>query len=365
LKRNYGMNPAASLFLIPVSTIYSAVTRARLTAYRRGLLSVSKLAAPVVSVGNLTTGGTGKTPLVEWVCRTIDAVAYEGAPEGRKVCVLTRGYGRANPKTQVVVSNGVNLLASAQEAGDEPFLLASNLLGIAAVVSNPDRVAAGAWAIENLHSEVFVLDDAFQHLRLSRDLDIVTIDATNPWGGGRLLPYGRLREPLSGLARADCVVITRAEQVEDITSIKKALKQIVGEVPILSSRMLTKGLRSIHSDSTDAAALRAQPIGAFCGIGNPDSFFNHLRREGYQLAFTRAFPDHHQYDQSELDSLVVEATAKGAPSLVTTAKDATKLLPFNLGIPCCVLEIQVLIDEEERLVDLIRKAIFKSAGDRK
>src|SRR3989442_13635782 len=253
------MNPAASLILLPLSTIYGAVTRARLAAYRRGLLSVSKLAAPVVSVGNLTTGGTGKTPLVEWVCQTIDAVAHEGVREGKRMCVLTRGYGRANPSTQVVVSNGADLLASEQEAGDEPFLLARNLLGIAAVVSNPNRAAAAEWAIENLHSEVFVLDDAFQHLRLSRDLDIVTIDATNPWGGGKLLPYGRLREPLSGLVRADCVVITRVEQAEDLASIKNALQQMVGNVPLFCSGMLARGLRSFNVDPIDRPSFFLKP----------------------------------------------------------------------------------------------------------
>jgi len=354
------MNPAASLILLPLSTIYGAVTRARLAAYRRGLFSVSKLAGPVVSVGNLTTGGTGKTPLVEWVCQTIDAVAHEGVREGKRVCVLTRGYGRANPNTQVVVSNGADLLASEREAGDEPFLLARNLLGIAAVVSNPNRAAAGEWAIESLQSEVFVLDDGFQHLRLSRDFDIVTIDATNPWGGGKLLPYGRLREPLSGLSRADCVVITRADQAEDLASIKSALQQIVGNVPIFPSRMLTKGYRSISGEPIEARSLLAQPIAAFCGIGNPDSFFNHLRCEGYQLAFTRTFPDHHQYKQSELDTLVAEATASGAKSLFTTAKDATKLQSLTLGVPCCVMDIQISIDEEDALVELIRKAISKS-----
>jgi tetraacyldisaccharide 4'-kinase len=354
------MNPAASLILVPLSTIYSAVTRARLAAYRRGLFKVSKLAAPVVSVGNLTTGGTGKTPLVEWVCRAIDAVAHERTSEGKRVCVLTRGYGRANPKMQVVVSNGTDLQANELQAGDEPFLLASNLLGVAAVISNPNRVAAGEWAIENLHSEVFVLDDAFQHLRLFRDLDIVTIDATNPWGeGGGLLPHGRLREPLGGLSRAHCVVITRAEQVQDIGSIKDAIKRIAGDVPVFSSRMLTSGFRRVDSEPIDTAALLSEPIGAFCGVGNPDSFFNHLRREGCQLASTRTFPDHHRYEQWELDSMVEEATTKGAQSLLTTAKDATKLQSFNLAIPCSVLEIQISIDEEDRLVDLIRKAIFK------
>ena len=352
------MNPAASLILLPLSAIYGAVTQTRLAAYRRGLFSVSKLAVPVVSVGNLTTGGTGKTPLVEWVCRTIDVVTHEGVREGKRVCVLTRGYGRANPNTQVVVSNGADLLAGELEAGDEPLLLARNLQGIAAVVSNPNRVAAGEWALENLQSEVFVLDDAFQHLGISRDLDIVTIDATNPWGGGRLLPYGRLREPISGLSRADCVVITRAEQAENLEAVTNVIKRIVGYAPVFSSRMLTRGFRSINGDPIDATAFPAEPVAAFCGIGNPTSFFNYLRRERYQLALTRTFPDHHQYKQAEVDTLVADATANGAKRLITTAKDAIKLQFFQFGLPCFVVDIQISIDEEEPLVDLIRKAIF-------
>ncbi|HEV7473805.1 MAG TPA: tetraacyldisaccharide 4'-kinase, partial [Pyrinomonadaceae bacterium] len=154
------MTLPASLILPPLSAIYSAVTRARLTAYRRGWFSVAKLAAPVISVGNLTTGGTGKTPMTEWVCRALagkqagkqhsGAGDAEGSAPQKKVCVLTRGYGRANPKSQVLVSNGTELLAAAHEAGDEPFLLAQNLIGIAAVIANPNRVAAGEWALENL-----------------------------------------------------------------------------------------------------------------------------------------------------------------------------------------------------------------------
>lgn len=353
------MNPLASLIWLPFSAIYSGVMRTRQAAYGRGLLRVSKLPVPVISVGNLTTGGTGKTPLVEWVCRTVDAVAHERMRNGKKICVLTRGYGRAKPKTQVVVSDGHELWADESEAGDEPYLLAHNLLGIAAVISNPDRMAAGSWAIENLKSEVFVLDDAFQHLGLFRDLDIVTIDATNPWGGG-LLPRGRLREPLKGLARADCVVITRTEQVEDVAAIEDSVSKIARELPVLSSRMLNSGFRRIDGYPSETAALLSQPIAAFCGIGNPHSFFNHLRSDGYQLALTRAFPDHHKYNQSELDRLVDDAKTQGAESLLTTAKDATKLQSFKLGIPCCVFEIQLAIDEEDRLVDLIRTTISKS-----
>jgi len=166
---------------------------------------------------------------------------------------------------------------------------------------------------------------------------------------------------MSGLSRADCVVITRAEQAEDLASVRNAIKRIVGNAPIFSSRMLTSGFRKINGDPIDAPALGSQPIAAFCGIGNPASFFNHLGREGYQLAFTRSFPDHHQYQQSEVDTLVADATASGAKRLFTTAKDATKLQLFKFGIPCFVMDIQISIDEEEPLVELIRKAIFKEA----
>ena len=351
------MKPSVSL--LPLSAVYNAVTRARLAAYRRGWFSVSKLPIPVISVGNLTTGGTGKTPLVEWVCRTIAAERGE-AEHGtdrrtKRICVLTRGYGRDNPKSQVVVSNGTELLASEREAGDEPFLLAQNLLGIAAVVANSNRVAAGQWALQELGTEVFILDDGFQHLRLARDLDIVTIDVTNPWGGGSLLPAGHLREPITSLSRADCVVLTRTEQVADLNSIKTTIRRLAGCTPIFSSRMVTSGIRKLDGESVDRESIFSRPFGAFCGVGNPESFFTQLRHEGLAPAFTRTFADHHNYHQAELDTLVHEAKTGGAEGLITTAKDATKLSALNFELPCYVLEIQISIDEEDRLVEMIRK----------
>jgi len=329
--------------------------RTRLAAYRRGWFSVARLPVPVISVGNLTTGGTGKTPLVEWVCRAIaDRDSASGLWGGKRICVLTRGYRRENPKTQVVVSNGIELQAGEREAGDEPFLLARNLLGIAAVIANPNRVAAGRWAIEKLKTEVFVLDDGFQHLRLARDLDIVTIDATDPWGSGSLLPYGRLREPRGGLSRADCIVITRSDQVEDPASIRKALERVTGAVPIFSASMETSRIRTLGGEDVDQESLHGQQVGAFCGVGNPQSFFSHLHRAGIEPSFTRTFTDHHSYKQSELKALVNEAQARGAIGLITTAKDGVKLSSLKLDLPCYVLEIQIRIDEEDRLIKIIR-----------
>ena len=177
-----------------------------------------------------------------------------------------------------------------------------------------------------------------------------------------MLPRGRLREPLRGLSRADCIVITRTEEITEIGLIKDRIKKVAGDdVPVLTSRMVTSRFRALNHES-DPATLLSQPIAAFCGVGNPASFFNHLRRAGYQLVLTKAFPDHHRYQEPELNALVGEATAVGAKSLVTTAKDATKLKDLKLDLPGNVMEIQISIDDEDRLVDLIRKAIFKPAA---
>lgn len=345
---------SASLIFMPFSTVYSVVTRARLAAYQHGLFRVSHPGVPVISVGNITTGGTGKTPLVEWVCRTI---ASGGSHERKNVCVLTRGYGRTNPETQVVVSNGTEILANELDAGDEPLLLAHNLLGVAAVVANRDRLAAAEWAIGSLKTEAFVLDDGFQHLRIGRDLNIVTLDATNPWGGGETLPYGRLREPISGLGRADCIVITRTEQVNEWDSVKRTIQQVAPHAAVFSSRMLTKGFRDLGGGSVDKGEVLSQPLGAFCGVGNPNSYFRHLEAEGCRLVFKRSFPDHHAYQRSDVDRLIAEAKDIGANALITTAKDAIKLQQFDLPIPCYVLDIQIAIDEEHRLVDMVRNAV--------
>jgi tetraacyldisaccharide 4'-kinase len=340
------MNLLQSLILPPLSVIYSAVTRTRLAAYRRGWLSVSKIPAPVISIGNLTAGGTGKTPLVEWVCRTLAAAGCAG-----KICVLTRGYGRENPNSQVLVSDGSQLLANPIQSGDEPYLLAKNLLGKAAVIANPDRLSAGSWAIEHLGSQVFVLDDGFQHLTLHRDLDIVTIDATNPFGGG-----GLRRESRSGLSRAGCVVITRTEQVEDTTQLKHELSRRIASTPVFLSQMIASEIRTLDGAPIEKSSLSSQKFAAFCGVGNPESFFNQLRREGYAPGFTRKFADHHNYTQADVDRLVKEAQARDETVLVTTAKDALKLTNLSFGLPCYVLDIQIAIAEADQLTKLIRKA---------
>jgi tetraacyldisaccharide 4'-kinase len=333
-----------SIVLPPLSILYGAVTRTRLSLYRRGTFHTTKLDRPVISVGNITTGGTGKTPLVEWVSKTL-------AAKGKKVCILTRGYGRKDPHLQVIVSDGYGVLASPSEAGDEPYLLATNLTGFAAVISSADRIAAGREAIKDFGSDCFVLDDGFQHLRLARDLNIVTIDATNPWGGGTLLPYGRLREKPEGLSRADCVVITRCDQVKNLDALRNEIARFAGNRPIFYSHMRTSRVSSLKNGPGSLAS--PARIAAFCAVGNPSSFFEHVRRFGFDVALSTSFPDHHVYSQDEIESLVRSAEKAGANALITTAKDAVKLRSMSFPIPCYVLEIEISIDNSEELTRLI------------
>jgi tetraacyldisaccharide 4'-kinase len=354
---------ASGLILAPLGALYSAAMRVRLSLYRTGALRVHRIASPVISVGNITTGGTGKTPIVEWVARAV-------AKEGRRACILTRGYGRRDAGRRVLVSDGEQILADAVKGGDEPRLLAEMLQGVAAVISDADRVAAARWAEENLKSNLFILDDGFQHLRIARDLDIVAVDATNAWGGGRLLPVGRLREPLSGLTRASIVILTRCEQAPEIDSLRKKAERLSGGRPVLLSRTRTKAIRPLneatmtsdipeisHPSSRIPHPSLQQPVAAFCALGNPAAFFTLVRSNGHDARYTRAFPDHHAYRQTDLDGLVVEAKQRGARALLTTAKDAVKLRSLRFDLPCYVMEIGLEFDEEEKLTGMIREAI--------
>lgn len=337
--------------LAPLGLLFGAAVRARNALYGRGILRSHEVGAPVISVGNITTGGTGKTPLVEWVARAASA-------GGRRVCILTRGYGRADERSRVLVSDGERVLADAREGGDEPRLLAEALTGVAAVLSDPDRVAAARWALENLRSDLFILDDGFQHRRIARDLDLVTVDASNPWGGGRLLPAGRLREPPSELARADCVILTRSELAPEIESLRREVSRFNNGRPVLTSRSRTKRLRPLDSKGAESGVANApSSLAAFCAIGNPTAFFEHLRRDGHTLVHERAFRDHHEYSQADLDAVSLEAKRLGASALVTTAKDAVKLRSLHFTVPCFVLEIELTFDEEGKLTAMLREAM--------
>ena len=344
------MNHAATIALTPLSLGYGLAVRIRNGLYRRGIRKAQEVGAPVISVGNLTTGGTGKTPLVE-------LIASRMAADGRRVCVLTRGYSRSS-KGRVVVSNKEAVLADVNDAGDEPLLLAESLRGRAAVVCDKNRVAAAQWAIGNLGSEILILDDAFQHQQIHRAVNILVIDATNPFGNGRLLPAGTLREPRTELGRADCVIITRADESGDLDQLRAQIEEIAGSTPVFTSSIKLAEIRSLQQKHSAAAVIEPKlPLAAFCGIGNPNSFFTLLRREGYEPLYSHTFRDHYSYTQPDINQLVRDASARGAQALVTTTKDAVKLRSLSFDLPCYIVDTSMQIEQAERLFHFINQLI--------
>ncbi|MBS1795233.1 MAG: tetraacyldisaccharide 4'-kinase [Acidobacteria bacterium] len=339
---------------MPLSWIYGSIINLRNALYERGRLASLSLGAPAISVGNITVGGTGKTPMVAFVAETL-------AETGARVCVLTRGYGRENPRERVLVSDGEKILTDYRKAGDEPFELARRLLGKALVVADADRAAAGRWAREKFGVTAFVLDDAFQHRRARRELDIVLVDATNPFGNRKTLPFGILREPLENLRRAGLIVVTRADLVDEekIANLKTEISKYNPDRPVLTARNELAALTEITefarsgkppaADRRPPAADRDQASAAFCALGNPDNFFEQLKREGFALKTTIKFPDHHRYARTDIAKIEAEARRTGAQILLTTAKDAVKLADFPFELPCRVVESRLVFDDEKSL----------------
>jgi tetraacyldisaccharide 4'-kinase len=276
-----------------------------------------RLAVPVISVGNLTFGGTGKTP-------TAVALARELVRMGRRPAVLTRGYKRLDDRQAVVV--GPDPRQTAAEVGDEPLEMARRLPGVPVIV-DADRVRGGAEA-QRQGADVVVLDDGFQHLRLERDLDLVLVDAGDPWGGGRMPPLGRLREPLTALARADAVLITKvpAQWRPVVAEIESVLDRVAPRLQVFVSRMRPSRVHVPGVGWREPEVLSGQRVMAFAALGRPGGFAATLAEAGAEVAATRWFPDHHTLTEQELSELIDRATAASAV-LVTTAKDAVKLRP--------------------------------------
>ncbi len=318
--------------------------------YDLNLLPSHSLGARTISIGNLTTGGTGKTPLVAFTAGLL-------AESGSAVCILSRGYGRQDPKNRVLVSDGTRLQADPRTGGDEPFELARRLIGKAMVIADGNRVAAAIWAKERFNVTVFILDDAFQHRRARRDVDVLCIDATNPWGNGRILPAGPLREAQSGIRRADAAVITRAELVEDTDHIQEMLRDHGLTGPIFlatSSRMRLTRLDDFTAGRTavEEHELTA-PAFVFTAIGNPSSFHAQLERSKIAIAGITSFRDHHSYRQRDADAVVQGARAFAASYLLTTAKDAVKLSDLNFEMPVFVVESETELNDIDRFRALI------------
>ncbi|UCD35032.1 MAG: tetraacyldisaccharide 4'-kinase [Nitrospiraceae bacterium] len=281
-----------------------------------------RLPAGVISIGNLTLGGTGKTPAVI-------SVAQEAKNRGLSVCILTRGY-RGRTMNITFVSRGSGPLLSPAEAGDEACLMAEALEGVP-IVKGKDRYEAGLFALDNLKTKpLFILDDGFQHWKLFRDADVLLIDATNPFGNGKLFPEGRLREPLSAMNRAHIIVITKSDMAQEgsVASITRTVRQYNQDAPLFTSSHRAAGLVTARGESMPADSLQSKSIYAFCGIANPASFTSTLTYAGAAVRGLRAFRDHYIYTQKDIDEIISDAAGM---EIITTEKDLVKLK--NLDIP--------------------------------
>jgi tetraacyldisaccharide 4'-kinase len=336
------------IVLAPLSLVYGAVSHLRARAYRKGILKPRRLDGTVISVGNLTVGGTGKTPMVLWIAEHL-------ASEGKSVGILTRGY-RGRPSGSRESANA----ASSISTSDEVRMLQSRLGERAAFGVGPDRYANGA-QLAKRGVNWFVLDDGFQHLQLARDVDIVLIDATSPFGGGRLLPAGRLREPRSALARADIVVITRSNHAP---AVEAAVRRET-DAPIFYAR---PKLDAIHSFTGGRSAGNVMPAAlgklfAICAIGNPQAFVADLRAWGIEIAGHKFFPDHHRFTDGDDEEILREATSAGAAGLICTEKDLYNLHAIHYAkMPIFFCAISMHIDRDDEFWNEVL-AVAKSRAD--
>ncbi len=307
-----------SHLLTPLSPVYGAIVRTRVAAFRRGLLKSERCGIPVVSVGNVTFGGTGKTPMVITLVKDLIA-------RGHRSAVLTRGYGRTG--SEPLVLTGPEIQASVTEAGDEPLELAQRLPGVPIVV-DADRVRGGRLAAE-LGADIAILDDGFQHLRLCRELDLVLLDAGDPWGGNRLPPRGRLREPVEALGRATAVIITKVDPAADQPpqDIVRRIAAIRSDLPVFAVRLVPQRVRT-PDGWVDPMELRGRRVFAVAGLGRPEGFRTLLEFTGAEVVGHRWFADHHLYGPEDRAWIAREARSYDA-LVVTTAKDSVKLDPFE------------------------------------
>ena len=337
LLRRYWENPDTPVVtagLAALSVGYRAALTLRETAYRVRLLGTGRLACPVISIGNITLGGSGKTPVTELAVRTLREL-------GGRPAVVSRGYGRHTRGVHVVADSGGIRLA-AHDAGDEPRLLAERLPGVPVVVGE-NRLAAGRVAAEHCGATVIVLDDGFQHRTIAKDLEIVVVNGQAPWGNARLFPRGMLREPMAALGRADLVVVTNPPGAAEVEAVSREVGRHNRRAPVLTAVYEVVDAYDLDSGRRlGAEALAGRRLLAFAGLGTPRGFADTLAAAGVRVPGLVEFPDHHWYAGDEVADLARQSIAVGAEGLITTEKDAVRLrgLPAP-RVPLWVLSVRL------------------------
>lgn len=332
---------------------WSGLARLRRHAYARGSIATRALDVPVLSVGNLVAGGTGKTPTTAWLVERLwDHRLVVG--------VLTRGYGRRRPNRLRLLKAGDSV--DSREVGDEPAMLAEKFASTAPQTRfgiHPDRFLAGTALRRDGHVDCFVLDDGFQHIQLRRTVNIVLLDGEAPFGNGYTLPLGRLREPPASLRNADLVLLTRCEPTVDYGAARALVARENPRAAVFHSRMAVTYLVDLGTRrSTEPELLANKRVAAFCGIGNPESFFRQLGRIGYRSVYRRSFRDHYRYTARDVADLRAAAAKARAEAIVTTAKDAMNLTGrLDFGLPAYALGIELEVNESEELIARVLDAM--------
>ena len=335
-----GFTAGADGVLAALAGSYRGLLAGREWLYARGVLHSNALDCPVISIGNLTVGGTGKTPAVELAVRTLTDLGYRPA-------VVSRGYGRRGGGVQIV-ADAASIRLDAEEAGDEPFLLARRLPGVPVVVG-ANRYEAGLAACARFGVTAIVLDDGFQHRTLRKDLEIVMARAGQPWGNGRLLPGGPLREPLTGLERAHLIVATGARRPADAGEVSATAARLAPAVPVLTAMHVptecfeSSGMKFVALETLGGARLLA-----FAGIGSPAGFRRTLGEAGATVVEFQEFSDHHWYTREDLARLARRAAEVHADGFVTTEKDWVRLRSLPpLRHPVYVLSVRLTLTSGE------------------
>jgi len=337
--------------LMILSQIFLLVVCLHRSLYRWGLLRPREVPAKVISIGNIVAGGTGKTPMTILLARELQKRGY-------KLGIVARNYKTRRRAGTGIVSNGERILMIPEEAGDEPYLMVKQLPGIPLVVDRDKTRAAVALHTE-FKPELIVIDDAFQHFRLARQVDIVLIDGAHPFGYKHLLPRGLLREPVSALRRADIIVITRSQDAADLHGLQAQLHYYAPEAKIFTADLVVKNLRDFRTGETcPASFLTGKRLVMVSGVARPDSFENLVAAYNPKFAIRYRFPDHHHYQRAEMEVLRRLCTENRLELMVTTSKDAVKLSDV-LNVPATVMVLEV---EMELTTPGLADAVIKIAG---
>ena len=332
-----------------LAVVYGKIAEIRRMAYQRGWLKTLQLPKPVVSIGNVTVGGTGKTPFVIWLAQQLHA-------RGKQVAILSRGYGRQDISYNLLVSDGQGQVKDWRVSGDEPAMMAQRCPW-ALVAVGPDRFRLGQWVLEQASCDCFLLDDGFQHLSLCRDLDVVLCDATDLEGLSHVLPAGHLREPLGAVKAAEAIVITRAASLSSIQPVQTCLEDAIGEsIRPLIINTVPKQIQHLGTGEVrPVSSLQGNSLLVVSGIGNPCAFHDMLKGCGADISEEIIFPDHCSYGKAEADYIRKKITESGCKMMMTTEKDSVKLREwFTKNDPIWFVSIDIVfIAGQDQILELL------------